>query len=222
MGRTATWLLVAAVAARGVAAAVDALRGEGEHVVAAPTNGAVPDRAAESGTAVRQLREAGVIGVLTYSDEDCRLHAVSLPELEPVEAPAFEMCRPMISNGGLGVVDGDVVWSGLGYRFAQLVLSSEKLSREILGRPAGADGGFRAVQAVRLDDGRMLVLADSRGLGERVVAAFDGPRARFAHLSWQADSARVVVDVVAALATSMVTGADNAVIDGSARACRSP
>ena len=30
---------------------------------------------------MRRLREAGVSGVLTYSDEDCRLHAVSLPEL---------------------------------------------------------------------------------------------------------------------------------------------
>ncbi len=131
-------------------------------------------------------------GVLTYSDQDCRLHAVSLPELEPVEAPSFEMCRPAISNGGFGVLDGDVVWSGLGYRFAQVVLSSEELSRAILGGAPGADGGFRAVQAVRLDDGRMLVLADSRGLGERVVAAFDGPRARFAHLSWQADNARAI------------------------------
>ena len=48
------------------------------------------------------------------------------------------------------------------------------------------------MQAVSLDDGRMLVLADSRGLGERVVAAFDGPRAEFAHLSWQADNARAI------------------------------
>jgi hypothetical protein len=34
--------------------------------------------------------------------------------------------------------------------------------------------------------------------------------------------AKVVVDVVVALAKSTVAGADNAVIDGSARACRSP
>ena len=144
----------------------------------------------ESGTAVRQLREAGVIGVLTYSDEDCRLHAVSLPDLEPVEAPSFEMYRPAVSNGGLGVADGDVVWSGLGYRFAQVLLSREELSRAILGGPAGADGGFRAVQAVSLADARLLVLAESgAALGERVVAVFDGPRARFAHLNWQADDA---------------------------------
>ena len=94
MRRIATWLLVAAVAALGLAAAVDALRGEGERVVAAPAAAVVPDRAEESETAARQLREAGIVGVLTYSDEDCRLHAVSLPELEPVEAPSFEMCRP--------------------------------------------------------------------------------------------------------------------------------
>ena len=34
--------------------------------------------------------------------------------------------------------------------------------------------------------------------------------------------AKVVVDGVAALATSTVTGADNCLVDGSARACRSP
>ena len=107
-----------------------------------PSTTVVPDRAEESEAAARQLREAGISGVLTYSDEDCRLHAVSLPNLEPVEAPAFEMCRPAISNGGLGVADGDVVWSGLGYRVAQVVLTSEELSRAILGaRGAAAAGG---------------------------------------------------------------------------------
>ena len=193
MRRTATWLLVAAVAALGLAAAVDALRGEGERVVAAaPTAAVVPDRSEELEAAARQLREAGVVGVLTYSDEDCRLHAVSLPDLDPLEAPSFQMCTPAISDGGLGVVDGDVVWSGLGYRVAQVVLSSDELSRALLGGAPG-DDGFRAVQAVSLDDGRMLVLADSGAEpGERVVAAFDGPRARFAHLSWQADGARAI------------------------------
>lgn len=190
--RWLTWLVVAGLSAIGLAAALDALREEPEVVRTEADTATVPGATADSGQVVAQLRQAGVSGLLTYSDEDCRLHAVSLPELEPVEAPSFEMCRPVISNGGLGVLDGDVVWSGLGYRFAQVVLSSEKLSREILGRPAGADRGFRAVQAVSLDDGRMLVLADSRGLGERVVAAFDGPRAQFAHLSWQADSARAI------------------------------
>jgi hypothetical protein len=190
--RWLTWLVVAGLSAIGLAAAVDALRDEPEVVRAEAEIASVPGAAADSGQAVAQLRQARVSGVLTYSDEDCRLHAVSLPELEPVEAPSFEMCRPVVSNGGLGVVDGDVVWSGLGYRFAQVVLSSVELSRSILGGPAGADRGFRAVQAVSLDDGRMLVLADSRGLGERVVAAFDGPRAEFAHLSWQADNARAI------------------------------
>ena len=190
--RGLTWLVVAGLSAIGLAAAVDALREAPRAVRTQAGTATVPGVAANSGQVVAQLRQAGVSGVLTYSDQDCRLHAVSLPELEPVEAPSFEMCRPVVSNGGLGVVDGDVVWSGLGYRFAQVVLSSEELSRAILGGAPGADGGFRAVQAVPVDDGRMLVLADSRGLGERVVAAFDGPRADFAHLSWQADRARAI------------------------------
>ncbi|MET1008547.1 MAG: hypothetical protein ABWY96_00635, partial [Gaiellaceae bacterium] len=153
--RWLTWLVVAGLSAIGLAAALDALREEPEVVRTEADTATVPGVAADSGPVVARLRQAGVSGLLTYSDEDCRLHAVSLPELEPVEAPSFEMCRPVISNGGLGVLDGDVVWSGLGYRFAQVVLSSEKLSREILGRPASADRGFRAVQAVSLDDGRM-------------------------------------------------------------------
>ncbi len=193
MRRTATWLLVGALAALGLAAAVDALRGEGMRVVGAPSTTAVQDRAAESEEAARQLREAGISGVLTYSDEDCRLHAVSLPTLEPAPAPSFEMCRPATSTGGLGVVAGDVVWAGLGYGAVQVVLPQEELTRAILGLPPAAGGGFHAVQAVQLDDERMLVLADSAGgPGERVVAAFDGPDARFAHLSWQADDVRAL------------------------------
>jgi hypothetical protein len=102
---------------------------------------------------MRQLREAGVTGVLTYSDEDCRLHAVSLPELPPVQAPSFEMCRPATSSGGLGAVDGDVVWAGLGYGTVQVVVSQEDLTGAVMGPgPADAEVGYRAVQAVSLDE----------------------------------------------------------------------
>ena len=68
-------------------------------------------------------------GVLTYSDEDCRLHAITLPGLETAHAPPFEMCAPYTGTGGIGAFDGDVVWSGLGYQAVQVVLSKEKLDR---------------------------------------------------------------------------------------------
>ncbi len=144
MRRIATWLLIGAVAALGLAAAVDALRGDGERVVAERSTTTIPGLAQQPELAVRQLREAGVRGVLTYSDEDCRLHAVSLPDLEPVRAPSFQMCRPLTDSGGLGVVNGSVVWAGLGFGVIQEVISREGLSRDL--RLAGRDavGGYEA------------------------------------------------------------------------------
>jgi hypothetical protein len=180
--RTATWVLVGAVAALGVAALADALRGEPERVRAQVEPAAVPGLADEAGEAVRQLREAGVAGVLTYSDDECRLHAVSLPELEPVRAPSFEMCRPATAAGALGVVDGEVVWAGLGFGAIQVVLSREELSRAVRSgwdAPWPAPAGLRAVQAVALDDERYVVIADSPA--NRVAAVIADDRAVFVH-----------------------------------------
>ena len=165
MRRIATWLLVGAVAALGIAAAVDAMRGT-EQVSRQRAGPLISGLADQPERAVRQLREAGVRGVLTYSDEECKLHAVSLPDLRPVRAPSFEMCRPAMASGGLGTVDGDVVWAGLGYGTFQVVLSKEELGRELtrlLSSPGGHPDplGFRAVQAVALDDERTVVLSDS-------------------------------------------------------------
>ena len=165
MRRIATWLLVGAVAALGVAAAVDAMRGT-ERPSLQRAGSVVPRLADQPELAIRQLREAGVRGVLTYSDEECKLHAVSLPDLRPVRAPSYEMCRPAMASRGLGTVDGNVVWAGLGYGTFQVVLSKEELGRELtrlLSSPGGHPDplGFRAVQAVALDDERTVVLADS-------------------------------------------------------------
>jgi hypothetical protein len=196
--RIGTWLVVAALAALGLVAVADALLGPGESPrPAARQTTTAPLLARQPELAVAQLREAAVEGVLTYSDEDCRLHAVSLPELRPVRAPSFEMCRPLTSTGGLGAVDGEVVWSGLGYGTVQVVLSEERLSRAIragLGIAADeVDAGFSAVQAVSLDDERYVVLADSTyEPRERVLAAFDGERAAFVHPRWWVGNARAV------------------------------
>jgi hypothetical protein len=162
--RIATWLLVGAVAALGVAAAVDAMRGT-ERPSRQRAGSVLPGLADQPELAIRQLREAGVRGVLTYSDEACKLHAVSLPDLRPVRAPSYEMCRPAMASRGLGTVDGDVVWAGLGYGTFQVVLSKAELGRQLtrlLSSPGRhPDLGFRAVQAVALDDERTVVLADS-------------------------------------------------------------
>ena len=197
MGRWGTWLVVAALAGLGIAATLDAFVGEEEpsRRSAQPASTA-PLLARQPELAVSQLREAGVSGLLTFSDEDCRLHAVSLPELEPMRAPSFEMCRPLTSTGGLSAADGEVVWSGLGYGTVQVVLSEERLSRAIragLDMEEATRAGFRAVQAVSLDDERYVVLADSTYRPrERVVAAFDGKHVSFVHPRWLVGDARAV------------------------------
>src|SRR5919106_992687 len=43
--------------------------------------------------AAAALREAGLRGVLTYSDEDCRLHALTLPDLAGHPAASERRCR---------------------------------------------------------------------------------------------------------------------------------
>ena len=197
MRRTATWLLVGAVAALGLAAAVDAFREEPERVDRARTPATdSPMLAGGTEAAARGLREAGVSGVLTYSDEDCRLRALSLPGLEPVRAPSFAMCRPATPTRGLTAIDGKVVWAGLGYGTARVVLSREALSRALrpaLGFGAEAEIGFRAVQAVGLDAGRYVVLADSTGVPrDRVLAAFDGRQAVYVHPAWRVGESRAI------------------------------
>lgn len=90
MRRISTWLLFGAVVALGVAAAVDALRGEPDHDEAAaeaePRAAAPPADPGERTLveARADLRAAGVpAGVLTYADAQCRLHTVTLPDLGP-------------------------------------------------------------------------------------------------------------------------------------------
>ena len=122
--------------------------------------------------------------------------ATRIASSEPMRAPSFEMCRPLTSTGGLGAADGEVVWSGLGYGTVQVVLSEERLSRAIragLGMEEATRAGFRAVQAVSLDDERYVVLADSTYRPrERVVAAFDGKHVSFVHPRWLVGDARAV------------------------------
>jgi hypothetical protein len=193
MRRIATWLLVAAVVALGLVAAFDALRSE-EVVARQPpppttTTAEIQGLTGQAGPAAARLREAQVAGVLTYADDDCRLSAVSLPDLEPVRAPSFEMCRPLSDSSGLGTVDGDVVWAGLGYGASQVVVSRKTLRREITRwlSPPGAprSGPFRAVQAVALGTERVLVLAESTAdPSERVLVLVEAGRVILVQQPW--------------------------------------
>lgn len=103
----ATWLLVAAVAAIGVVAGVDALRGgertRAEPRPAAPSRGESTTAPASAEAAVSAaLREAGIGGVLEFIDEDCAAYAVSLPDLAARPSRALGDCTFDTTNATAG------------------------------------------------------------------------------------------------------------------------
>jgi hypothetical protein len=102
MGRILTWCLVAAVAALGLVAGIDAVR-DGE--APEPPTSTQPAKPPEDSFAEARarLRAAGVpAGRLTYADEDCRNHVVTIPDLLP-EGPQSGyagLCRYRAVAGG--------------------------------------------------------------------------------------------------------------------------
>jgi hypothetical protein len=98
MRRAATWVVIAAVGAIALAAAVDAVREPGPREAASRPN-------SERRAAIAALRAAGLRGVLTYSDSDCRLHGVTLPDLEPHPAPNGPACVFGFSGGRPAIGD---------------------------------------------------------------------------------------------------------------------
>ena len=90
MRRILTWGLVAAVAGLGLAAGIDAVRGEGapEQTVAAdperPTSTEPEPPEDMFAEARADLQAAGVPeGRLIYADEDCRNYVLTMPDLRP-------------------------------------------------------------------------------------------------------------------------------------------
>jgi hypothetical protein len=108
--RFLTWGLVVAVAALGLAAGLDALRGGGEPEPAAADRApsAASEPAERTGDVLADARAdleaAGVpAGRITYADEDCRNHVVTLPDLRS-ESPTggyVGLCRYWAVVGGL-------------------------------------------------------------------------------------------------------------------------
>jgi hypothetical protein len=102
MRRWSTVLVVVAVAALAVFAAADALRGDGQPRDAA----SVPPTTRERAPTLREtLRGQGVSGQIIYSDQDCILHSLLLPQMvdEVVRrengAGAFHYCRFSVAGG---------------------------------------------------------------------------------------------------------------------------
>jgi hypothetical protein len=92
-----TWLVLAAVAALGVAAAVDALRGEDSSAPSEARRSAPPTTTTQPVAVEQALAEQSVGGVLYYTDENCELRAVELPSLHPAPTPVWDECRFSLS-----------------------------------------------------------------------------------------------------------------------------
>lgn len=101
MRRPATWLAVGVVLLVGVAAAADAVRQKASEPQAAATTQATTTQASAA---------TGLSGVLYYSDEQCRLQAVQLPDLRPEEAPAWSECGFALSHDAQRVAAKGFVW----------------------------------------------------------------------------------------------------------------
>jgi hypothetical protein len=164
-----TVLVIAAVLGVGIAAAVDALPRRGGE----DTRTVQPPLGTEEATAA--LRAAGVRGVITYSDQGCRLHSVRLPDLTPASAPTIRSCEPHVPSEGIGAWRGDVVWSGFGFGTIQVVLPRERIDRSVRRWIDADELGVRAVQAVSLQDQRYALLLEDEAR-RTYMAFFDANR----------------------------------------------
>jgi hypothetical protein len=173
-----TGIVLTGLVALGLAATFDALR-EGE---ATQRRSAVAPAPGDEETAMA-LEAAGVMGVITFSDEECRLHAVGLPSLAPAPAPGVEMCEPVVGSRGMTAWKGDVVWSGLGFGTVQVVLAQDEigsaLRRELETRGYLGGGPFAARQVVSLGDERLAVLVEDEAEGWTHLAVLEGKRLVF-------------------------------------------
>lgn len=108
-----TWIVLAAVAAVGVAATTDALRGRLTHAasIGAPTT--IADAVARI---VPPGVDGGFMGPLYYSDprDDCRLHVVDLPGFARVPPPKYRGCRFSLSPDGRTALGELAVWQPQG------------------------------------------------------------------------------------------------------------
>jgi hypothetical protein len=113
MRRGATVLVVVAVAAIGLAAGLDALRGDsGPEPSAQTETEAEPEQSTDSSatTAEAPPPDERFGGVLYYTDESCELQAVELPGARAVEAPSWDECEFVLSPDASRVAGAGSGW----------------------------------------------------------------------------------------------------------------
>jgi len=115
VSRLGTFALVGGVVILALAALVDALVARnGPEPLAATTTEATDDGAP-------LLAEAGIDGRLLYTTpDDCRMEAVELPTLQPVEAPAWATCAFSLGPGSTVAPEGTVFERPIGLRAQEL------------------------------------------------------------------------------------------------------
>jgi hypothetical protein len=106
MGRTRTWLVAAAVALLAAAAVVDA-------VVGRPSGDEAPQPAPPERTEAASQRDAflegeRVVGRILYTDQDCRVRTLELPQATARSEPRWEGCEFATSRAGQVGLDGFV------------------------------------------------------------------------------------------------------------------
>ncbi len=129
MRAKATWLAVLAVAAIGVAAGVDALRGEATLEPVAQTRSEPLPPGSPETTPVPHApaTRPAFAGTLYYTDRDCELRALDLSGSSPVEAPNWDECTFVLSPDGQRVAGAGSGW--------------DPHSDPLIGRLFQADGG---------------------------------------------------------------------------------
>jgi hypothetical protein len=150
-----TWIVVAAVAAVGIAAVVDALPGPGgsEPPAASVTS---PPRL-EAPSVSGRLDAAGT---LYYTDDLCRLRSLRLPSLEPVEAPEWDECGFSLSPDGRGVLGDGVLWEPHGSKRAAGIGGLVY----VVSDPAGWEYRFTGESPAYKPDGRLTFVRDGEVL----------------------------------------------------------
>jgi hypothetical protein len=109
MRRVGTVLVVIVVAAIGLAAGLDALRGESGSEPAAESDTESP-AVSTAPEPAGSAQEAELAGTLYYTDESCELQAIELPEARPVEAPGWDECLFVLSPDGDRVAGAGSGW----------------------------------------------------------------------------------------------------------------
>lgn len=145
----ATWFVVAAVAAVGIAAVVDALPTERSSNEAPPTTTLLENRP-------RPPETFEAKGVLYYTDDLCRLRAMGLPSFTPVAALEWDECGFSLSPDGAAVMGSGVVW----HRQGDLRAAGIGGLVYVVLEPSGAEYRFTGTAPAFRPDGKLTFIRD--------------------------------------------------------------